>query len=425
MLAYNLRILSGLFWRPAPAMGEILDRGSLLWACIIVLAVSLLLQASVLPVLMRAQSAAESATAVQPGAAAPEGVDVPPPQARHPRPAGFSFHFYTPLLMLAIFYVPGTLLLSNLIARQGSFGTVFRRDYSPLMTCASLAWAAANIPLIVAAWLLPLPALAVVAALAYVYFGVLMFFAVRTVSGVSNPAAAGTAGLSAIPAALSVVAAQPLGFLLSWLASPFFLVFTFLFLGGELSKLGAGLRSRQNFRRMLEASTLNAHDADAQYQLGLIYQQRHQYTEAIQRFQNAVAIDPQETDAHFQLGRIAREQGRLKDALDYFQTVLDQDERHSSNEILREIGEVYCAAGQYADARRELAEYIERRPYDAEGLYYLGLALERTGEPDGARQMYARAIEAANTAPHFRRHATAGWGRLASKQSRRLPGRTR
>jgi tetratricopeptide (TPR) repeat protein len=268
---------------------------------------------------------------------------------------------------------------------------------------------------------LPLPALGVVAALAYLYFGVLMFFAVRTVSGVGNAAAAGTACLSAIPAALAVAAAQPLGAVLGWLASPFFLLFAFYFLGGELSNLGAGLRSRQNFRRMLDAATLNPHDADAQYQLGLICQQRRQYTEAIQRFRNAVAIDPQETDAHFQLGRIAREEGRLKDALEHFQTVLDQDERHSSNEILREIGEVYSAAGQYADARRELGEYIERRPYDAEGLYYLGLALERTGEPAGARPMYARAIEAANTAPHFRRHATASWGRLASKQLRRLP----
>ncbi|HEY1207255.1 MAG TPA: tetratricopeptide repeat protein [Bryobacteraceae bacterium] len=209
--------------------------------------------------------------------------------------------------------------------------------------------------------------------------------------------------------------------MLGWVASPFFLFFAYYYLGGELSNLGAGMRSRQTFRRMLDASTLNPHDADAQYQLGLIYQQRRAYSEAIQRFQNAVAIDPRETDAHFQLGRLAREQGRLKDALEHFQTVLDQDERHSSNEILREIGEVYSAAGQHADARRELAEYIERRPYDAEGLYYYGLALERTGDPAGAREMYARAIEAANTAPHFRRHATARWGRLASKQARRLP----
>jgi tetratricopeptide (TPR) repeat protein len=412
-------ILLRLFWRPAAAMGEILDRGSLLWACAAVLAVSLLLQASAVPVLLRAQAEAQSAAAARPADVAPEQAPLPPRARVQPHPA-LSFRFYTPLLILAIFYVPGVLLLSNLIVRQGGFGTVFRRDYSPLLTCASLAWAAANIPLVLAAWLAPLAVLAAVAAAACLYFGLLMFFAVRTVSGVGNAAAAGAVSLSAIPAAVGVVIAQPLGSMLGWLASPFFLFLAYYYLGGELSNLGSGLRSRQNFRRMLDAATLNPHDAGAQYQLGLIYQQRRQYTEAIQRFKNAVAIDPSETDAHFQLGRIARQQGRLKDALDSFQTVLDQDGRHSSNEILREIGEVYCAAGQYGDARRELAEYVERRPYDPEGLYYFGLALERTGDATGAREMYARAAEAARTAPHYRRHITAQWSRLAHKRARKL-----
>ncbi len=419
MLAHTLKILLGLFWRPAPAMGEILDRGSLLWACAAVLAASFLLQTSVVPVIERAQLAAQSAAAAKPGAAAPEDQELPPQFRAHLRPA-FSFHFYTPLLMLALFYVPGTLLLGSLIASQGALGTVFRRDYSPLMTCTSLALTAASVPLAIAAWVLPPPALGIAAAVAGLYFGVLMFYAVRTVAGMSNPAAAGTVILSAIPATVAFGAAEPLGSMLGWVASPFFLFFAYYYLGGELSNLGSGLRSRQNFRRMLEAATLNPHDGEAQYQLGLICQQRRQYAQAIERFKSAVAIDPRETDAHFQLGRIAHEQGRLNDALGHFQTVLDQDERHSQNEILREIGEVYCAAGQYADARRELAEYIERRPYDAEGLYYYGLALEKTGDAAGAREMYDRAVEAAHTSPHYRRHLTAKWSRLAHKQARWL-----
>jgi tetratricopeptide (TPR) repeat protein len=420
MLAYTLKILFRLFWRPAAAMGEILDRGSLLWACVAVLAVSLLVQASVVPVLLRAQAEAESAAAAKPGAVPPEDAVLPLPHAQTHAHPGFPFRFYTPLLLLAVFYVPGVLLLSNLIVRQGGFGTVFRRDYSPLLTCASLAWAAANIPLVLAAWLAPLAVFGAVAVASYLYFAVLMFFAVRTVSGAGNAAAAGVVCLSAIPAAVGLGVAESLVSMLGWAASPFFLLFAYYYLGGELRNLGTGLRSRQNFRRMLEAATLNPHDAGAQYQLGLICQQRRQYTEAIQRFKNAVAIDPGETDAHFQLGRIARDQGRLKDALESFQMVLNQDERHSSNETLREIGEVYCAAGQYQDARRELAEYVERRPYDPEGLYYCGLALEHAGDAAGAREMYARAMEAARTAPHYRRHIVARWSRQAQKQARRL-----
>jgi tetratricopeptide (TPR) repeat protein len=180
------------------------------------------------------------------------------------------------------------------------------------------------------------------------------------------------------------------------------------------------LRSRQNFHRMLEAAAVNPHDAEARYQLGLIYQQRRQYSEAIRQFKSAVEIDPKETDAHFQLGRIALEQGRLKDAFASLQTVLDLDEKHSSSEILRELGRMYLAAKQYEDARRELEMYVERRPYDPEGLYYYGQAREQLGDTAGAREAYGRAVESARSTPRFRRPHTAKWSRLAQKQLGKL-----
>src|SRR5437763_16594112 len=63
--------------------------------------------------------------------------------------------FFTPLLILAVFYVPGTLFLSNLLDRLGAFGTVFQRDYSPLLTCTAMAYAASQIPVALAAWVAP------------------------------------------------------------------------------------------------------------------------------------------------------------------------------------------------------------------------------------------------------------------------------
>jgi tetratricopeptide (TPR) repeat protein len=169
---------------------------------------------------------------------------------------------------------------------------------------------------------------------------------------------------------------------------------------------------------MLEAATVNPHDAEAQYQLGLIYQARRQYTEATRRFEAAVAIDKTETDAHYQLGRIAREQGRYNDALSHLETALSQNERHSSSEVHREVAAVYLALGRTEEARRELALYTERREYDPEGLYYYGQALETLGRRDEAREMYTRAIEAARTAPRYRRRFTARWSRLAQRQLR-------
>ena len=98
---------------------------------------------------------------------------------------------------------------------------------------------------------------------------------------------------------------------------------------------------------------------------------------------------------------------------------MNLDERHSQSEILRELGALYVSARQFEDARRELAEYAERRPYDPEGLFHYGQALEGLGKMKEAREVYARAAEAASLAPPYLRRVAARWSRLARKQTRR------
>jgi tetratricopeptide (TPR) repeat protein len=334
--------------------------------------------------------------------------------------AALPFGFLMPVAVLALVYVPGVLLLSALVGRLGSVGMVFQRDYSPLFTCTAMAWTAVSLPLAIAASVLPTPVLGWLAIAACLYFAALMLLAVRTLFGLTAGAATAVAGLSWVPLAAVVFLWGPLRLVLGWVASPFFLFYAWYFLGGELRGLGSGLRTRQNFRRMLEAAAINPHDGDAQYQLGLIHQQRRQYTEAVRRFRSAVAIDPGETDAHFQLGRIAREQGRNADAIAEFEIVLRQDEKHNSSEIRRELGAAYLAEKRFEDARRELEIYTGRRPYDPEGLYHHGQAMEALGDAPAARELYRRAVEAARTAPRYRRRITARWSRLAQKEARRL-----
>jgi tetratricopeptide (TPR) repeat protein len=180
--------------------------------------------------------------------------------------------------------------------------------------------------------------------------------------------------------------------------------------------LGGTLRSGQNYRRMLEAAAINPHDGDAQYQLGLIHQQRRQFTEAARRFEAAVAIDPTETDAHYQLGRIYRAQGRLAEAAAHLETAVRQDEKHSTSEVHRELGATYLAQSRLPDAQRELALYTARREYDSEGLYYYGQVLEALNRPDEARELYRRAIESAKSAPRYRRRELGKWSRLAARR---------
>jgi tetratricopeptide (TPR) repeat protein len=352
-------------------MGEILDRGSLLFASIAALAATVALQ---------------------------------PPVP-----------FYMPLLVLAIVYVPGLLVIARILP----VGAMFQRDYSPLLTCIAMAWTAAQFPIVLARWTAPPPVFQILGGLAYLYFALLVFFAVRTVFGAGNGSAASTVALSWIPLGAAILLREPLSMIFGIVASPFFLFFAIYYLGAEFRRLGDGLRAGQSYRRMLEAATVNPHDGEAQYQLGLIHQHRRQYTEAIRRFEAAVAIDQTETDAHFQLARIFRDQGRFPDALPHLEAVLKQNEKHSFSEVHRELGAVYLALDRVPDALRHLTTYTDRREYDPEGLYLYGQALDQSNRPAEARDIYLRAVDAARTAPHYRRHLVAKWSRLAQKAARR------
>jgi len=168
-------------------------------------------------------------------------------------------------------------------------------------------------------------------------------------------------------------------------------------------------RSREHFKRSLEAATLNPADASAHYNLGLIYQQRGQLGEAKERFARAIEIDPDETDAHYQLGRIAREQGRLADAITHFEAVVQRDPEHSQNEVWREIGRTYFEAGQLEDARAAFERFLTKRPSDAEGHYRYGLALKRLGRGDDAASEMRACIEAVRTSPTYKYRAEKHW----------------
>ena len=202
-----------------------------------------------------------------------------------------SVGFFMPMIVLGVVYVPGVLALGAWLGRLGGVRMVFQRDYSALFTCAAMAWTAACLPVAAASWFAPPDVVAGIGAAAGLYFLLLVFFAVRALFGVGSGVAAGVVALSWVPVVAVAFLWGPLRFLFGWLASPFFLLYAWYFLGGELSNLGSGFRRGQSLRRMLEAAAINPHDADAQYQLGLIHQERRQSTEAIRRFQAAITRD--------------------------------------------------------------------------------------------------------------------------------------
>jgi tetratricopeptide (TPR) repeat protein len=441
MIADNIKLLFQLYTRPLAALSGIIDRGNWFFGAVLVTATAILLTVTVtnriyetyeaVPVprermrLPRSQPVRHSTVPAQDNLPPDEYAEefYPPPPRSLPLPivgqSGWWFVSFKPLsqfviaLSLAVLYVPALILLLVMLERTSSFGVAFRRDYGSLLSCTFLAWVASHLPFaLLGVAIEPLQLGANGALLLWLlgnlYFGFLMICALRTACGASFNNAALTVGGAWLALSLDSWMFSVLTF------SPFLTLIWLVPLAlGAVAGMRAAHIQRQSFRRYLQACTLNEHDAEAHYQLGLIYQQRRQQTEALKHFRRAVEIDPKEPDANYHLGIVARQEGRLQDALNHFTPVVTHDDKYRQSEIWREIGATYLAAGMLSEAKSALEKFTERRPYDPEGLYHLAETLEKLGESHRAKELYQQCIQAVQTMPYYRRNEVSKWSKLA------------
>lgn len=338
--------------------------------------------------------------------------------------AGFTLApVFRALALLAAVFVPIAVIVVNKLEGTGSAGVVLPRDYMPMLVCHLMAYTAALLPAATIESIPVVPEIAPAIA-ALLYFAFLSVCVVRTISGTSFGRAIATVISSFVLSAGAVYVYSFVSGALYFLASPFVLFYLYIMFGqgvsSQLRGLGGGLSSRQRMRQLLETSTVNPRDADARYQLGLIYQQRRNFTEARKCFEEAIAIDKQEAEPHYQLGRVLRAQGQLPEALEQLKTAAAIDNKLAQSEVLRETGATLLDLGRDAEAKDILREYTNRRNFDPEGWYWLGLALSRLGDNAGAREALGQSIESVRTAPPHLRRQVSRWESASRKLLRQL-----
>jgi tetratricopeptide (TPR) repeat protein len=423
-----LRLLGMIFYAPFRGMREVRDRGALLPAIVC----AYLSQAAYVFAIQ--WLAGDKSFFVRPTAV-----------------AGSLFQAAASLLPIALVLVPLLALIANMFERKGSFGVVVRQEYASLASvmfyvlvatnlatilialffhfsgiqAASLANMSKQIPQTIEMWRsmgLSAEALArmekdlsdpiamsaaVFFVPKFILFALGSVLAVREVFRATVLRAIGIAVLSG--AGTLVLGPIWYGLFHTVLASPFLLFMLFFLLRGYFTEVVGHQRARAAFKQNLEAATINPRDSSAHYNLGLIHQQRGELDLARERFQRAIDIDPEELDAHYQLGRIARTQDRLPEAIGHFEQVVQRDQSHAQQEIWREIGSTYIAAGQYSDARDVLEKFLEHRPNDPEALYLVGRAHAGLGDSQEAASSMERCIEAVKTAPAYKYRTEKRW----------------
>ena len=115
-----------------------------------------------------------------------------------------------------------------------------------------------------------------------------------------------------------------------------------------------------------------------------------------------------------------REQGRLEEALKALRTAASLDDKLSSSEVWRDLGAVALLADHAEEAQPALAKYVQRRPYDPEGLYWYGKVLKKLGQPAAAKEALEQSLEAVDTAPSHQRGRLRKWASEARTELKSL-----
>ena len=222
-------------------------------------------------------------------------------------------------------------------------------------------------------------------------------------------------------AAVGAFVAFPIvGNLSYFLLSPWVFYMLYRSFSPDVRSLGESMNSRRNFRRQLEAAMLNPKDADAHYQLGLIYQQRRQYDEAAASFRRAIEIYPHEAEAHLQLGRALACPGEHRGSSATFRDSVAVGQQCRAAGGMARFGRRTFGFGSPQSAIEPLERYTNHRSYDPEGLFYFGTALQAAGRSDEAQHVFQQTLEAVETAPKYRRGQLRKWAGLAKSELRKL-----
>lgn len=172
-------------------------------------------------------------------------------------------------------------------------------------------------------------------------------------------------------------------------------------------KLGEAIGQYQN------ALTLNPEFSQAHCNLGLIYNQQHNYAKALSEFRKSLAINPKDAITYNGIGAALRAEKDMVGAIKNWQTAVSLDPKLATAHY--NLGTAYEIQ---KDMDRALESYRQAVKNDyrlGEAYYRMGLIMERKKLTDEASQQYEKALKVANNA-EFSEDARQRLAALTSKK---------
>ena len=143
----------------------------------------------------------------------------------------------------------------------------------------------------------------------------------------------------------------------------------------------------ESFKQVIASKPDNA---EAHYNLGTLYLQRHDASSARLYLEKAVQLKPAHAEAWNNLGMIAAEEGRTDEAVQDFQQCLSY--RPDFVIALLNLGNLYRRQKQFADAEELLSNAIQAEPENPEAHYSLGMLYAQQNQTLKAEQNFQNAL---------------------------------
>jgi len=333
----------------------------------------------------------------------------------------FHLNLVQAILFLALIYIPAIICLSNAFAGDGLGFSFSRDEYQIHVSALFPLWGVLFLEATLLTWLAPgvlelgrfeigfgLLALALIMVVYTVW-------AIKKINYISAPVAFAVFFLSWFT--------LPLFFVLTMFlfALPFFIMIPVAYMAFQRFRgYFAARTGERDFQEHLRSLTVNAQDADAHHQLGLIHLRRRNFDAARSYFENALKIDPNDPDYHYYLGRAFEEKEDWTRALEQYEETYRLKPEYGLRDIFREVGKGYLHTGRLDKAVEFLQFFLEFRTSDPEGRYWLAVAMKKLGKTDEMRAHLATLLNQARSNPRFFRKENRRWlyqARILQRQS--------